>query len=88
MRAVEFRTKIRDDKILLPRKIRKELINGNDKNVKVVIFFKDSEVYDDYTYRQITKNQFLKGYANTDSIYKNKNVKDEKYFCKLVNGHC
>jgi hypothetical protein len=69
MRAIEFKTKIRENKILIPRKMQSELIAEGDKNVRVVVFVEDSEVYDDKAYRQMTKSQFLKGYADSDSIY-------------------
>ena len=29
----------------------------------------DVEVYDEKAYRQMTKSQFLKGYADSDSVY-------------------
>jgi len=69
MRAVEFKSKIRDNRILIPRKIRQELISEQDKNVRIVVFVKDSDVYDETAYRQMTKLQFLKGYADSDSVY-------------------
>jgi hypothetical protein len=69
MRAIEFKAKIRENKILIPRKMQSELIAKHDKNVRVVVFIEDSDVYDEKAYRQVAKNQFLKGYANSDSIY-------------------
>ena len=69
MRAIEFKTKIRDNKILIPRKLRQELIAEKNNNVRIVVFVKDSDVYDEKAYRQMTKAQFLKGYADSDSIY-------------------
>ena len=69
MRAIEFKTKIRENKILIPRRIQPELIAGQDKNIRVVVFVDDSDVYDEKIYRQATKSQFLEGYADSDSIY-------------------
>jgi len=69
MRAVEFKSKIRDNKILIPRKVRQELITEQDEDVRIVVFVKDSDVYDEKAYRQATKVQFLKGYADSDSVY-------------------
>jgi len=69
MRAVEFKSKIRDNRIFIPHKVRKELITEQDKNVRIVIFLKDSDVYDEKAYRQMTKAQFLKGYDDSDSVY-------------------
>jgi len=69
MKAVEFKSKIRENKIFIPRKMQSELIVGRDKAVKVVVFVEDADVYDERVYRQMTKKQFLKGYADSDSIY-------------------
>jgi len=69
MRAIEFKSKIRENRILIPRNIQSELITGQDKSVRVIIFMEDSDTYDEKAYRQITKAQFLKGYADSDSIY-------------------
>jgi hypothetical protein len=69
MRAVEFKSKIRENKILIPRRMQSELIAGVDRTVRVVVFVEDTEVYDAKAYRQMTKNQFLNGYADSDSIY-------------------
>ena len=69
MRAIEFKSKIRDNRILIPRKVRHELVAGEDQNVRIVVFLKDSDLYDEKSYRHITKEQFLKGYADADAIY-------------------
>jgi len=69
MRAVEFKSKIIDNRIIIPRKVRQELVAEKDKNVRIVVFVKDSDVYDERAYRQMAKSQFLKGYADSDSIY-------------------
>gem|GEM_PF-298371 len=69
MRAIEFKTKIRENTILIPRRLQSELIIRHDKNIRVVVFIEDSDVYDEKAYRQVAKSQFLKGYADSDSIY-------------------
>ena len=69
MRAIEFKSKIRDNRILIPRRLRQALITEQDKNVRIVVFVKDSDVYDEKAYRQMTKAQFLKGYTDSDTIY-------------------
>ena len=69
MRAIEFRSTIRENKILIPRSKQSELVSGCAKRVRVVVFMEDTEVYDEKSYRQMTKSQFLKGYAASDSIY-------------------
>jgi hypothetical protein len=69
MRAIEFKSKIRGNTILVPRKMQSELLVEGDKNVRVVVFLEDTEVYEDKAYRQMTKSQFLKGYADSDAVY-------------------
>ena len=68
MKAIEFKTKIREDKIPIPRKMQSELILSRDKRVRVVVFVEDSDVYDEKAFRQMTNRQFLNGYAESDSI--------------------
>jgi len=69
MRAVEFKSKIIDNMILIPRKVRDELIAEQGKNVRIFVFINDNDVYEEKAYRQMTKVQFLKGYADSDSVY-------------------
>ena len=69
MRAIEFKSRIRENRILIPRKMRSEMFVERDKPIRVVVFLEDAEVYEDKAYRQMTKKQFLKGYADSDSIY-------------------
>ena len=68
-RVIEFKSKIRENKILIPRKMQSDLFIERDKQVRVVVFLEDTEVYEERLYRQMTKSQFLKGYADSDSIY-------------------
>ena len=69
MRAIEFRSKVRDNKISLPRRMQFEMLHREDKRVRVVVFLEDNDVYDDKAFRKMTKSQFLKGYASSDDIY-------------------
>ena len=69
MRAIEFKSKILKNKILIPRRMQAELITESNKSIRVVVFVEDSEVYDEKSYRHLAKSQFLNGYADSDSIY-------------------
>ena len=71
MKALEFKSKIKDNKILIPVKIQSEFNSNQDKNVRVIVLMDDSDVYDDLIFKQSTQDQFLKGYADSDSIYDN-----------------
>ena len=67
--SIEFKSKIRDNQILIPRNVRQKLAVEQDKSVRIVVFLKDSDVYDEKAYRQMAKTQFLNGYADSDAIY-------------------
>ncbi|GHT79926.1 hypothetical protein AGMMS50262_24000 [Bacteroidia bacterium] len=69
MRAVEFKSQIRDNRILIPNRMQSELSVGQDKRVRVIVFIDDTDIYDERAYRKMAKSQFLKGYAESDSIY-------------------
>jgi len=69
MKAIEFKSKIRENQILIPRRMQPELIASQGKSVRVVVFLEDSDIYDEKAFRQMAKAQFLKGYADSDSIY-------------------
>ena len=71
MRALEFKSKIKNNKILIPSKIQSELKNKQDKDVRVIVLLDDLEIYDDVIFQQSTQSQFLKGYADSDSVYDN-----------------
>jgi hypothetical protein len=71
MRAIEFKSKIKNNQILIPAKIQSELKTKKDSTVRVIVLVDDSDIYDDLIFRQTTQNQFLKGYADSDAIYDN-----------------
>ena len=71
MRAIEFKSKIRDNAILIPHRIKSRLLTEDNKNVRVMVFLDDTDVYDNKAFRQVAKAQFLKGYADSDAIYDN-----------------
>jgi len=65
MKAIEFKSKIRENRILVLRKMQPELIARHNKSVRI----EDSDVSGEKAYEQMTKSQFLKGYTDSDSIY-------------------
>ena len=69
MRVIEFKSKILENKILIPRRKQSDLIVGLNKSVRVVVFLEDSDIYEEQLYRKLTKSQFLKGYADSDCVY-------------------
>jgi hypothetical protein len=71
MRALEFKSKIKDNQIQIPRRFQSQLKFNEEKDIRVIVLIDDSELYDDMIFRQSAQDQFLKGYANSDSIYDN-----------------
>lgn len=71
MRAIEFKSKLSKNHILIPRKIQAQLRNADEKNVQVILLFDDSDANADLELKQLASAQFLDGYADSDSIYDN-----------------
>jgi hypothetical protein len=71
MRAIEFKSKLSKNRILIPKKIQSELQDTDEKNVQVILLFDDSEVNLDLDLKKIAAEQFVNGYADSDSIYDN-----------------
>ncbi len=70
MKAIEFKTELKDNQIRIPDDVQSELKYSQDKLVRVIVLIEESDdVYDDNAFRQLTKEQFLKGYAESDSVY-------------------
>jgi len=71
MRALEFKTKIKNNQIQIPAGIQSELKTNKDKDIRVIVLIDDSDNYDELVFQEATSIQFLKGYADSDSIYDN-----------------
>jgi hypothetical protein len=71
MRALEFKSKIENNQILIPLKIQSELNSRKSINVKVIVLIEDVDTNEDAAFQQTTQSQFLSGYADSDSIYDN-----------------
>lgn len=74
MRALEFKSKIRNNQIFIPEQVQSELNVQQDKDVRVIVLVDDSDIYDDYSFQQATQKQFLKGYVASDSVYDDYNL--------------
>jgi hypothetical protein len=68
MRAIEFTSTIQENQIMIPTMVQPELTAEKDKSVRVIVFMADIQD-NEASYRQMTKKQFLKGYADSDAIY-------------------
>ncbi len=73
MEALEFVTKIKDKQIVVPDNIQTVLANNKDKEIRVIVLIEENESVNDNDFfiQKKVQEQFLKGYADTDSIYDN-----------------
>ena len=71
MKALEFNSTIKNNQIQIPKKIQSELDGTLQKKVKVIVLINEPNSCDDSAEKQAVKAQFLKGYADSDSIYDN-----------------
>lgn len=75
MEALEFITKIKDNQILVPAEIQSALEINKDKEIRVIVLIEgnitDTYHRNDDIVQQTVQGQFLKGYADSDSIYDN-----------------
>lgn len=69
MKAIEFKAKIKDNQIQIPIKVQPELKSEQDKDVRVIVLIDEKEIDDSNLFKESASNQFLKGYAVSDSIY-------------------
>lgn len=71
MRALEFKTKIRNNQIQIPAAIQSELKTNKGKDIRVIVLIDDSINYDELVFQDAATTRFLKGYSESDSVYDN-----------------
>lgn len=71
MKTLEFKSKIKNNHIKLPKKIQAELKENQDKDIRVIVLIEDLGIEEDKLFQQTAKREFLNGYADSDSIYDN-----------------
>jgi len=71
MKALEFKTKIKNNRIQIPLRIQSELKPNQDRDVRVIVLIEDSEKNDDLIEKDAAAAHFLQGFAESDSIYDN-----------------
>ena len=69
MKALEFKSRIKNNQILIPVRVQSEL--KTNKDIRVIVLFDDSENSDELLFQDEITNQFLQGYAESDAIYDN-----------------
>jgi hypothetical protein len=69
MKALEFKTKIKNNRIRIPLRIQSELRPDQDREVRVIVLIDDSDKSDDLMVKEAAEEHFFQGYAESDSIY-------------------
>lgn len=70
MRALEFKTKIRNNQIQIPVSMQSEL-QTKKGDIRVIVLIDDSINDDELVFQDTASTRFLKGYSESDSIYDN-----------------
>jgi len=63
MKAIEFKSSIKNKKITIPKNIDENMFT--DRDVKVIILFEEKSD----SFKELTASQFLAGYDDVDAIY-------------------
>ncbi|MEX0857887.1 MAG: hypothetical protein WD016_07055 [Balneolaceae bacterium] len=71
MKAIEFKSKIKNQRIEIPKKFESALKESRKKSVRVILLIDDEQLNGDVAYRKSTQEHFLKGYADSDAVYDN-----------------
>jgi len=69
MKAVEFETELSDNTILIPENFQLELSLSKDKHVRVIVLIDEFEKNEETEFTILLRDQFLKGYDKSDSVY-------------------
>ncbi len=69
MRALEFKSKIKNKRIVIPYKFQSDLNFDDNTDVRIIVLIGDADSEDDLSFRQTSQSQFLEGYSESDSVY-------------------
>jgi len=67
MKAVEFKAKIKNRLIKVPKNIGPDLSEG--KELRVIILQEETGTQSHNSFKQLSEKQFLAGYTDSDSVY-------------------
>jgi hypothetical protein len=68
MKAIEFKSKIRNNQIIIPSKVQSEFGTVKERNVRVIILIDDSEKNDELQFKKASEKHFLEGYVESEFI--------------------
>jgi hypothetical protein len=66
MKAIEFTSQVRNNSIRVPQHLGSEL--SGSKNLRVIVLYEEDDPEED-DFQNLSQEQFIKGYSESDSIY-------------------
>ncbi|QTY25992.1 hypothetical protein [Flavobacterium sp. CS20] len=69
MEALEFKSKIKNDKIQIPNHVKSKLVFNQNKNVRVIVLLEDSDDVEEKEFKNMASETFFEGYSHSDSVY-------------------
>jgi hypothetical protein len=66
MKAIEFTSQVRNNSIRVPQHLSSEL--SGSKNLRVIVLYEEDDPEED-DFQNLSQEQFIKGYSESDSIY-------------------
>lgn len=70
MIALEFKSKIKNNRIQIPAGIQSKFKSDPEKDVRVILFLEEADAkLEDNDFKQAAVSDFFKGYSESDSIY-------------------
>ena len=67
MKAVEFKSKLKNRSIKIPRNLSSEL--SEKKEVRVIVLYEEENDQEAIDFQNLAQGQFFGGYSDSDSIY-------------------
>ena len=71
MKAVEFKSRVKNNAIPIPARLQTEINAAKTKDIRVIILMDETDTAEESDFRKMAKEQFLKGYDDADSVYDN-----------------
>jgi hypothetical protein len=66
MKAIEFTSQVRNNSIQVPQHLGSKL--SESKNLRVIVLYEEDDPEED-DFQNLSQEQFIKGYSESDSIY-------------------
>lgn len=70
MIALEFKSRIKNNRIKIPSGIQSKIKSDPEKDVRVILFLEETDAkLEENEFKQAAVSDFFKGYSESDSIY-------------------